>query len=1703
MKNQIKQNFNLTTYEWNNSEFILREKEEQSITILPSENEYLACKRVYIHLDKPSELNRLAMEKAELILTQKESNIVGDIAPKLALYFTDLSWDVNYCCPLLYDAPIAWAKVKTENNTAVTYSFDITSVFEDMEKLGLDYYHLALVLFDEENLAVGNSVTIYGSSVSDDAFAPKLQISFAEDYATPPESPVHTFSLGRSVEGHVNLYNGGLSLTFEDFSLGGNRMPVTIRHLYSHALRDRFYTYCEEKNLRVADFSAMKLGYGYRLNYMQSMIPSEILRDGTVVSGFIYTNETGETVYFVPDTENAAIFVSDDDTQMQYFSETRVLEADNERYFFDEAGRLVQIVDDFENALCIAYTDGRITSITDGADRSFAFAYDGDFLHTITAPDGTVVRYAYTNNMLSGVFYPASGYMNFYADDTMYGVYNFTETDAHDHSVVYDFENGRVTALREINRDGMLGNKIEFKYSPAAKRTVVSVCEQKDDESGEIDNKINTVYLFDSEGCESDRYSFLEDADHTDEWHPGNSMYPYHENGEKTFGRSHNLLSSHALQSAEGWTVTETPADGFETRANVARTEFGSGALCLSSASEQTLSAGIDQSCALEAGEYTFSAYILVNDSFVGAEEPGAYLRVTAEDGTILSESEHLATKEEDFVRLSAPFTLTDATSVRVQILVNGAGSASVNAAQLEDNPYVSPYNMLENGSFEQGMTKWKYSNHVYVSRYDGFFKEKALCASGVIGSKEGVSQNVSVRSERSTRETFTLSGWAKGKGLPKNEEDSEEMPVFRLRAILHYLPEEGEDEGETEEFFSSFAPVSTDWQYATVEFAKSKYKALGSVTVCCDYDYNVEYAFFDDIQLVRSGIETGLTQADFLNEDMTSDESESGNDEGFDAPTFEEWKDERGNALTETTFTDGALGTLYRAFGYNATKNDLVLEVDTRGGETHYTVNEANSRVEEVTDRCGSKTAYAYDALGRTTRVVSKNSDGALLAQVNYEYDILDNLTTITRGDGLSYVLSYNAYHHLESIGLDGKPEALVAYAYKRGSEKLKTVTYANGDKMSMTYNSKGELVGETWTDAAGTTAARYRYVYDDAGNLVRSLDFVGEKEYNYTYKDNTLVRATEASVTFTNDIVTQRTPLSVVSYHYDSEGRLKRKVITPTGGDALTLYFETVDDKTVVKYTAGGKTVTVHSGTDSFGRKTFDEIQTGAGFLTREFDYLAGEVTEEHLAHDKLKSSPTTQLVSRIVFSDGREIEYEYDAEERITKVTDSVDGVTEYTYDALGQLLTERVNGIVVNSMTYDGYGNILSKNGKLYAYDSVWKDLLLSVDSTPITYDAQGNPTSYLGHALTWEKGRQLKSFDGNSYTYNANGIRTSKTVGGIKHEYTLDGTKILRETWGENVLIPLYDNEDSVCGIEYNGTAYFFRKNLQGDVIAIANASGTTVATYSYDAWGVCTILSDSTGIIASVNPFRYRSYYYDSEIAMYYLQSRYYNPAVGRFVNGDTTTYLDSFSAPNSSNLFSYCFNDSINKGDPDGDAPFLGWGLQLEGSFMGLSGGIELIWFKNIAKSMYGNRNLPCVYCYGGLSYNFKGENAWNIKSLISFVKDEALRAFSSKRKAAWKIGGGLSLCAFMIYGKITSPEGYKGPFITVGGTLFHVKAYVSTAPNGSVRSYGIGVSSSKFGFSPISASYYFLIPGKVIISIASWFSSLFNKVKTIAALA
>ena len=102
------------------------------------------------------------------------------------------------------------------------------------------------------------------------------------------------------------------------------------------------------------------------------------------------------------------------------------------------------------------------------------------------------------------------------------------------------------------------------------------------------------------------------------------------------------------------------------------------------------------------------------------------------------------------------------------------------------------------------------------------------------------------------------------------------------------------------------------------------------------------------------------------------------------------------------------------------------------------------------------------------------------------------------------------------------------------------------------------------------------------------------------------------------------------------------------------------------------------------------------------------------------------------------------------------------------------------------------------------------------------------------------------------------------------------------------------------------------KNLQNDVIAIVDKNGNQVARYSYDAWGMLTDIYSDDSKIGYINPFRYRGYYYDSEISLYYLQSRYYDPRGGRFLNADMPEFGMIEQGALAHNLFAYCGNDCV-----------------------------------------------------------------------------------------------------------------------------------------------------------------------------------------------
>ena len=319
----------------------------------------------------------------------------------------------------------------------------------------------------------------------------------------------------------------------------------------------------------------------------------------------------------------------------------------------------------------------------------------------------------------------------------------------------------------------------------------------------------------------------------------------------------------------------------------------------------------------------------------------------------------------------------------------------------------------------------------------------------------------------------------------------------------------------------------------------------------------------------------------------------------------------------------------------------------------------------------------------------------------------------------------------------------------------------------------------------------------------------------------------------------------------------------------------------------------------------------------------------------------------------SDLRGFTYTYDASGNITKIVTEGTNVPqaaltkEYTYDALGQLATE-VNGSGTTfGYAYDTAGNIrnITKDGtvtKSFGYTNPsWPDLLTSVTSGSTTKDilyegqsqtsdlpSSGNPVTYYNgrdYTFTWTKGRQLASatVDGKNvtYTYDMSGVRTSKTVDGTTYHYTTLSGKVMRQQWGNKSLEFVYDDGNQPFAMIYKhgseAELYYYLVNAQGDVSAILDSSGKLAASYDYDAWGNCTVYDSSDAAIGDLNPLRYRGYYYDAETGFYYLQSRYYDPAICRFINADT--YLSTGQGMLGHNMFTYCGNNPVNYCDSSG----------------------------------------------------------------------------------------------------------------------------------------------------------------------------------------
>ena len=275
-----------------------------------------------------------------------------------------------------------------------------------------------------------------------------------------------------------------------------------------------------------------------------------------------------------------------------------------------------------------------------------------------------------------------------------------------------------------------------------------------------------------------------------------------------------------------------------------------------------------------------------------------------------------------------------------------------------------------------------------------------------------------------------------------------------------------------------------------------------------------------------------------------------------------------------------------------------------------------------------------------------------------------------------------------------------------------------------------------------------------------------------------------------------------------------------------------------------------------------------------------------------------------------------YILDSLGRVTSITDTTFGSHAYSYNNLGYLSSDDNK-----SLAYDINGNILSYGTNSYTYDNLSR--LISYNNNSITYDIT-HPflmKTFNGYTYFYQ-GKRLVTVTKNNktinYTYDLEGLIIKKEV--IENstttttDYYYDNRKLIIEVCDNNIIDYFYDENNQLYGFKENNTVYFYIRDVLGNIIGILDNNGSIVSKFDYDAFGN---IINQTGTI--ISNFRYKGYYYDTDIELYYLKTRFYNPILLRFITPDSIEYLDSSSIIGL-NLYSYCGNDPINMKDEDGN---------------------------------------------------------------------------------------------------------------------------------------------------------------------------------------
>ena len=599
-----------------------------------------------------------------------------------------------------------------------------------------------------------------------------------------------------------------------------------------------------------------------------------------------------------------------------------------------------------------------------------------------------------------------------------------------------------------------------------------------------------------------------------------------------------------------------------------------------------------------------------------------------------------------------------------------------------------------------------------------------------------------------------------------------------------------------------------------------------------------------------------------------------------------------------------------------------------------------------------GDGYAYSYDRMGRLSKVTpghltSSNDYNVITSKehVNYSYDSSNRLSEISTAKTI-YVFTYDDFGNTESISIGNK--IIAEYEYESHNGKIKRITYGNGYEVEYVYNELEQLAQTKYrTDANSEFVIAYEYKYTADGQVYSLRDNVIGRITVYLYDaDGKMVGYKEFDDTDDSAVIW-------TNISYDGYSRVSNVTNTFTYNSGAAVATDTIsgaytylDDGKLSNYlicsNLTSNTHYVYDTLDRISSIVYNNAE-GSNHLNISYEY-------SYLTFSSYGTTSYVGTFESTVGNHSTRYDYAYSSDGNLVGMRDYDSNEVVYEYDDLGQLLSEDNDFINARyTYSYDHAGNLVQTTSILYnlssdlisntySYtNSKWGDLLTAFNGVAIFYDKIGNPLRYYNgspYNFTWQ-GRRLvgavTSDKNMSFTYNVDGLRTSKNVNGITTHYIYDGNILLSEYTDTEIIVYIYDALGSPIGFKYRDSSYetdvwdvyWYEKNLQGDIVAIYDTIGTKLVSYAYNAWGITFInyYEDGENTTAIKNNLTYRGYYYDSDLELYYLQSRYYDSKTCRFINADAlmsgvTGSLKGY------NLYAYCFNNPIAFTDSEGNWP-------------------------------------------------------------------------------------------------------------------------------------------------------------------------------------